>query len=287
MHTKRLGAASSRCGSIAAKDYTTSFPPLTPLLCRYPGLKEHPSHGLAQRYFRPGMYGPVLSFGVKGGREAGEMTIEHQPHAGCWAGLSRTPALDRSQFSRRLGCYAEWCPGHVLGPALSAGIGFINGVRLASHLANVGDAKTLVIHPASTTHQQLTHEEQVASGVTDDLVRSVSVPSGGSCLLQKIGGGRGVHSEPSLCRRLADGFECPPFPSQSVVGHRAHRGHQGRLRPGSRPARRLSRTGPLRLCATRQNGRQLGIPYQALAAWRCRGWDVGASRAAGLALCVR
>ena len=48
---------------------------------------------------------------------------------------------------------------------------FIDTVQLASHLANVGDAKTLVIHPASTTHQQLTEEERVASGVLPDLVR--------------------------------------------------------------------------------------------------------------------
>ncbi len=48
---------------------------------------------------------------------------------------------------------------------------FIDSVELASHLANVGDAKTLIIHPASTTHQQLDREEQLSSGVTDDLVR--------------------------------------------------------------------------------------------------------------------
>jgi O-acetylhomoserine (thiol)-lyase len=54
---------------------------------------------------------------------------------------------------------------------LSAGQRFIDSVELASHLANVGDAKTLVIHPASTTHQQLTREEQIASGVTEDLIR--------------------------------------------------------------------------------------------------------------------
>ncbi|MDY7011450.1 MAG: O-acetylhomoserine aminocarboxypropyltransferase/cysteine synthase [Planctomycetota bacterium] len=52
-----------------------------------------------------------------------------------------------------------------------AGIRFINNVRLASHLANIGDAKTLVIHPASTTHQQLTAEEQAATGVTDEYIR--------------------------------------------------------------------------------------------------------------------
>lgn len=48
---------------------------------------------------------------------------------------------------------------------------FIESVELSSHLANVGDAKTLVIHPASTTHQQLSDKEQKASGVTGDLIR--------------------------------------------------------------------------------------------------------------------
>jgi O-acetylhomoserine (thiol)-lyase len=52
-----------------------------------------------------------------------------------------------------------------------AGIKFINNVKLASHLANVGDAKTLVIHPASTTHSQLTEKEQAETGVTPDYVR--------------------------------------------------------------------------------------------------------------------
>lgn len=52
-----------------------------------------------------------------------------------------------------------------------AGRKFIDAVKLASHLANVGDAKTLVIHPATTTHQQLSDTEQVASGVTPDLIR--------------------------------------------------------------------------------------------------------------------
>jgi O-acetylhomoserine (thiol)-lyase len=52
-----------------------------------------------------------------------------------------------------------------------AGRGMCNEVELASLLANVGDAKTLIIHPSSTTHQQLTDEEKEASGVTDDLVR--------------------------------------------------------------------------------------------------------------------
>ncbi|MCC6124834.1 MAG: O-acetylhomoserine aminocarboxypropyltransferase/cysteine synthase [Pirellulales bacterium] len=48
---------------------------------------------------------------------------------------------------------------------------FIESVKLASHLANIGDAKTLVIHPASTTHSQQTPEELKAAGITDDYVR--------------------------------------------------------------------------------------------------------------------
>ncbi len=52
-----------------------------------------------------------------------------------------------------------------------AGVRFIEGVELASHLANVGDAKTLVIHPASTTHQQVPVAERLAAGVSDDMIR--------------------------------------------------------------------------------------------------------------------
>ena len=51
------------------------------------------------------------------------------------------------------------------------GSAVVDKLRLASNLANVGDAKTLVIHPATTTHQQLTTEEQLSSGVTPDLIR--------------------------------------------------------------------------------------------------------------------
>ena len=54
---------------------------------------------------------------------------------------------------------------------LEAGKKFIESVKLLSHLANIGDAKTLVIHPASTTHQQLTRDEQAATGVTEDYIR--------------------------------------------------------------------------------------------------------------------
>jgi O-acetylhomoserine (thiol)-lyase len=54
---------------------------------------------------------------------------------------------------------------------VEAGKKFINSVKLLSHLANIGDSKSLVIHPASTTHQQLTEEEQLATGVTADYIR--------------------------------------------------------------------------------------------------------------------
>ena len=52
-----------------------------------------------------------------------------------------------------------------------AGAKFINSLKLLSHLANIGDAKSLVIHPASTTHSQLSEEARSESGVTDDFVR--------------------------------------------------------------------------------------------------------------------
>jgi OAH/OAS sulfhydrylase len=65
--------------------------------------------------------------------------------------------------------------GAVLGFGIkggeAAGVTFINSVKLASHLANVGDAKTLVLHPASTSHQQMTAEAQAAGGVTPEFIR--------------------------------------------------------------------------------------------------------------------
>jgi O-acetylhomoserine (thiol)-lyase len=54
---------------------------------------------------------------------------------------------------------------------IEAGKALIENVRLISHLANVGDAKTLILHPASTSHSQLSEEERQAAGVTPDLVR--------------------------------------------------------------------------------------------------------------------
>ncbi len=86
----------------------------------HPSRPDHPSHDIARKYLQNG-FGSVLTFGIRGGLDAGKT--------------------------------------------------FIDSVKLASHLANVGDAKTLVIHPASTTHQQLSEAERKASGVTPDLIR--------------------------------------------------------------------------------------------------------------------
>ncbi len=86
----------------------------------YPGLEDHQSHELANKYLN-GNYGGLVGFGIKGGIEAGKR--------------------------------------------------FINSVKLFSHLANLGDSKSLVIHPATTTHQQLTASEQEAAGVSPDYIR--------------------------------------------------------------------------------------------------------------------
>jgi O-acetylhomoserine (thiol)-lyase len=65
--------------------------------------------------------------------------------------------------------------GAILGFGIKGGIEagkkFINSLQLISHLANVGDAKSLAIHPATTTHQQLSPKEQLATGVTPDFIR--------------------------------------------------------------------------------------------------------------------
>ncbi|QLE54393.1 O-acetylhomoserine aminocarboxypropyltransferase/cysteine synthase family protein [Nostoc sp. TCL26-01] len=85
------------------------------------------------------------------------------------------PGLPHHPYHERAKKYLRHGFGGVLNfgvkGGLEAGKAFINHVKLASHLANVGDAKTLVIHPASTTHQQLSETEQLAAGVTPDLVR--------------------------------------------------------------------------------------------------------------------
>ena len=83
--------------------------------------------------------------------------------------------FDDNEWTKLAQRYVPDGPGAVftfgLQDGFDAGVRFIEAVELASHLANVGDAKTLVIHPASTTHQQIPVEERIASGVTDDMIR--------------------------------------------------------------------------------------------------------------------
>jgi O-acetylhomoserine (thiol)-lyase len=86
-----------------------------------------------------------------------------------YAGLPDHPDYERAQRYMPLG------PGAVFSFGVKGGLEpakkFIASVKLASHVANILDAKTLVIQPATTTHSQLTPEEQAAAGVTPDLVR--------------------------------------------------------------------------------------------------------------------
>jgi O-acetylhomoserine (thiol)-lyase len=85
------------------------------------------------------------------------------------------PGLPNHPHYRNAKKYLPKGAGAILGFGVrggkEAGVKFINNVKLASHLANVGDAKTLVIHPASTTHSQLTEAEQAETGVTPDYIR--------------------------------------------------------------------------------------------------------------------
>ena len=86
-----------------------------------------------------------------------------------WAGLESHP---HHELARR---YLPKGPGAVFTFGVrggrAAGARFIESLQLISHLANVGDAKSLVIHPASTTHQQLSDDELAAAGVGEDMVR--------------------------------------------------------------------------------------------------------------------
>ncbi|MCJ7693355.1 MAG: homocysteine synthase [Sedimentisphaerales bacterium] len=97
--------------------------------------------------------------------------LEKQPQVN-WVNY---PGLESHPDHKLTKKYLPKGQGAILGFGIKgekqAGIKFINSVKLASHLANIGDSKTLVIHPASTTHQQLTDQEQLAAGVTPDYIR--------------------------------------------------------------------------------------------------------------------
>ncbi len=86
-----------------------------------------------------------------------------------YPGLAASPEHDRA--AKYLPKGAGAIMGFGVKGGIEAGKKFINSLELVSHLANIGDAKTLAIHPASTTHQQLSPEEQLATGVTPDFIR--------------------------------------------------------------------------------------------------------------------
>jgi len=86
-----------------------------------------------------------------------------------WAGLPDNPYHERARKYLPLGPGSVFSFGVVGGRA--GGRAFIEALELCSHLANIGDTKTLVIHPASTTHRQLSDEALDAAGVPPDLIR--------------------------------------------------------------------------------------------------------------------
>jgi len=85
------------------------------------------------------------------------------------------PGLESSPEKERARKYLSKGAGAIIGFGIKGGIKagkkFIESLRLVLHLANIGDSKSLVIHPASTTHQPLSAQEQLASGVTADFIR--------------------------------------------------------------------------------------------------------------------
>ena len=98
--------------------------------------------------------------------------LEHHPQVEwvSYPGLPNHPYHANAKKYLRAGLYGSIIVFGIKG-GIEAGKTFINNVKLSSLLANVGDAKTLVIHPASTTHQQLSEKEQHDSGVTPELIR--------------------------------------------------------------------------------------------------------------------
>ena len=87
----------------------------------------------------------------------------------------RYPGLESSEHHQAARKYLPRGAGAILGFGIRGGAAsgkrFIDALKLFSHVANVGDARSLAIHPATTTHQQLAAEEQVATGVSPDFVR--------------------------------------------------------------------------------------------------------------------
>ena len=118
LETLHLRVAKQNDNALKVAEYLQNHPSVE--YVNYNAFENFPSHKLANKYLKNG-YGSILTFGIKGGREAGSRLID--------------------------------------------------SVELFSHVANVGDARSLIIHPASTTHQQLSAEELKAAGVFEELIR--------------------------------------------------------------------------------------------------------------------
>ena len=118
LETLHLRVAKQNDNALKVAEYLQNHPSVE--YVNYNAFENFPSHKLANKYLKNG-YGSILTFGIKGGREAGSRLID--------------------------------------------------SVELFSHVANVGDARSLIIHPASTTHQQLSAEELKVAGVFEELIR--------------------------------------------------------------------------------------------------------------------
>eukprot|EP00130_Batrachochytrium_dendrobatidis_P008299 XP_006683174.1 hypothetical protein BATDEDRAFT_14993 [Batrachochytrium dendrobatidis JAM81] len=118
LETLHLRVTKQNENALKVAEYLQNHPSVE--YVNYSAFENFPSHKLANKYLKNG-YGSILTFGIKGGREAGSRLID--------------------------------------------------SVELFSHVANVGDARSLIIHPASTTHQQLSAEELKVAGVFEELIR--------------------------------------------------------------------------------------------------------------------
>jgi O-acetylhomoserine (thiol)-lyase len=118
LETLHLRVAKQNDNALKVAEYLQNHPSVE--YVNYNAFENFPSHKLANKYLKNG-YGSILTFGIKGGREAGSRLID--------------------------------------------------SVELFSHVANVGDTRSLIIHPASTTHQQLSVEELKVAGVSEELIR--------------------------------------------------------------------------------------------------------------------
>lgn len=99
--------------------------------------------------------------------------LQNHPKVGWvnYPGLPDSPSYDLAKKYHTRGLFGALIGFGIKGGGVEEGKTFINTLKLHSLLANIGDAKSLVIHPASTTHQQLSPEEQLATGVTPDFIR--------------------------------------------------------------------------------------------------------------------